>query len=461
MSRPYVVTISSEKGGVGKTTLATNLAIYLKAIAEDLPVTLLSFDNHFSVDRMFRIAKGTHPGDVADIFNGKDVSHLTQIGEFGIQFIPSSRDLSLLRQRLDSPDALARALAASSLDGVVILDTRPDLDIFTRNALFAADRVIVPVKDAPSLENCRHIYEFFDQQGLPRHAVKVLPCLIDQRIRYNGPFKNPYELMKAYAINRGYQCFDGFIAKSPKVESLNTNPEGRIYPILTHGENTEVHAQFAELARTVFRELLDSSGRRVDQIRDAEERKSDARRASFDERRRLLATECLVCGAPIVGAETIGAKGGFYVETSDGKTAGYLEGGCFADLVMQDIFGEQRQVDPGDPLYDLLRESAQRCYFVLRRAPHTRGFYQQQLSFYRFDENLLELSHKQIAFKEQEQSPLFRLASRTLLTSNNLLDDHFLLVRRVSTDFPEEILYDENYQRFLSAGTAIAGQLPV
>jgi len=47
-SYPYTITISSEKGGVGKTTLATNLAIYLKAIREDLPVTLFSFDNHFN-----------------------------------------------------------------------------------------------------------------------------------------------------------------------------------------------------------------------------------------------------------------------------------------------------------------------------------------------------------------------------------------------------------------------------
>ena len=70
MPSPYIVTISSEKGGVGKTTLATNLAIYLKALHEDLPVTLLSFDNHFSVDRMFRIGKNPGSSDVSGLFTG-------------------------------------------------------------------------------------------------------------------------------------------------------------------------------------------------------------------------------------------------------------------------------------------------------------------------------------------------------------------------------------------------------
>ncbi len=80
MSTPYIVTISSEKGGVGKTTLATNLAIYLKALHEDLPVTLLSFDNHAGyvasvLTNDFRLmpeAKFIRPEDVNDLNWGVD-----------------------------------------------------------------------------------------------------------------------------------------------------------------------------------------------------------------------------------------------------------------------------------------------------------------------------------------------------------------------------------------------------
>ncbi|MDX9708447.1 MAG: ParA family protein, partial [Trichloromonas sp.] len=223
MSRPYVLTISSEKGGVGKTTLATNLAIYLKAINEDLPVTLFSFDNHFSVDRMFRIGRAPHDGNVLKMLVEKKIDGVVEMGEYGVQFVPSSGELAELREQVTSPARLARILAESQLSGVVIIDTRPDMDIFTQNALFAADRVVVPVKDAPSLENCKHLYDFFDRHGLSRRALRILPCLVDQRIHYDGPFRDPYQLLKAYAINRGYRCLEGYIAKSPKVESLNTN----------------------------------------------------------------------------------------------------------------------------------------------------------------------------------------------------------------------------------------------
>ncbi|MBW1686958.1 MAG: P-loop NTPase, partial [Deltaproteobacteria bacterium] len=39
-----VLAITSNKGGVGKTSLATNLAIYLRALREDLLVALVGLD---------------------------------------------------------------------------------------------------------------------------------------------------------------------------------------------------------------------------------------------------------------------------------------------------------------------------------------------------------------------------------------------------------------------------------
>lgn len=466
MSAPYIVTISSEKGGVGKTTLATNLAIYLKALHEDLPVTLLSFDNHFSVDQMFRINRKSVQGDVSDLFTGASPDNLIETGEYGVQFIPSSNQLHNLRHKFDNPTALAGALARSSLDGIVIIDTRPDLDIFTQSALYAADRVIIPVKDAPSMDNCRHIYDFFNSHGLSRRPLRILPCLIDSRIHYDGPFRNPYQLLKAYAINRGYRCMEGYIAKSPKVESLNTNPEGKIYPVLTHGRHTEVHVQMTHIARQIYLSAIDTDVRRLDEYRMDMALAEEEHQSAYETRRSNLETGCLVCGKPLVEQDRIDAAG-YFAQSSDQRVSGFIEEECFNSLVFRYFYGAKRTIEAHDPIWDLFRESAQRSYFLLQRAPHTRNFYQQKLSFYRFDDDGLEVSHKTIELQEfekrllsKERSDLFPLLERTLFDDQGRLGDAFLLLRKVGSDLPEEILYDQNFATFAKIMTKVGTQLP-
>ncbi|MDZ4185380.1 MAG: ParA family protein [Desulfuromonadales bacterium] len=247
--RPFVVTIASEKGGVGKTTLATNLAVYLKALHEDLPVTIVSFDNHFSVDNMFAI--GPRRGaSMAGLLRNEDPAELVHLGEYGVQYLASERHLS---PPDDDPLRLRNLLEQSTLGGILIIDTRPVIDYFTSNALAAADLVIIPIKDRPSLVNAPAILDVFAAAGGNPEHVWLLPSLIDARLKLRHDIG-----MQAFLTfsgrERGHQVLDLCLTKSPKVESLTTGLSSRIYPVLTHARGTIVHQQFRQLADFVLAE---------------------------------------------------------------------------------------------------------------------------------------------------------------------------------------------------------------
>ena len=332
---PYVVTVSSEKGGVGKTTLAVNLAIFLKALNEDLPVSILSFDNHFTIDKMFEIKGQSCKGDVADFLQGAPGADLLQTGQYGVNYIASSRSLNDVKHSLKGTLTLARFLAASRIPGIVIIDTRPDLDILTQNALFAADRVIIPVKDLASLENCRNIFELFDKKGFDKKGLSLVPCLIDSRIKFEGPFQDQRSLLKAYAINRGYRCLDVYISKSPKVESLGTNPSGRVYPILTHARNTEVYGQFTQLSRGMIADFNATATPRSLQFGQWLASEEERGLLEFSARRRAVRSDCLLCKRPI--GDEAGGEIGYYFESSDSSAHGFLDDRCLADATLYSI----------------------------------------------------------------------------------------------------------------------------
>ncbi|MBE9486875.1 MAG: ParA family protein, partial [Chloroflexi bacterium] len=55
---PYVVVVTAPSSGVGKSTLAGNLVVYLKALNEELPVAYASFDAQANVGEMFALSSG-------------------------------------------------------------------------------------------------------------------------------------------------------------------------------------------------------------------------------------------------------------------------------------------------------------------------------------------------------------------------------------------------------------------
>jgi len=445
---PYVITISSEKGGVGKTTLATNLAIYLKAMREDLPVTILSFDNHFTIDHMFEIKGQKQNGTVHDLLLGAPAGNLVLTGQYGVGYIPSSNELGDIHERFKGPMTLTRIMAESGLAGIVIIDTRPDLNILTQNALYAADRVLIPVKDMASLENCRNIFALFDQRGIDKKTLALIPCLVDERIKFDGIFKDLKTLLRAFAVNRGYRCLDTFISKSPKVESLNTNPEGKIYPILTHARGTEVHNQFSEITRDLLRSLDAIPESRSCLYAGWLAEKETKKKESFLARLEGLAECCLICGAQL----TERPEGrGFYYETSDRAMRGFLHTDCFADMLCETLYGITGNSQAFGTARMIIAEKAGNSVSLL--FPRVvNGSY--QMDFRQFDSAGKQFFQKEFALTGFAEGELDGVNDRLFLLMNEALagyegrlrDSTWLTVHPVDSRNPEAVLNEESYR---------------
>ena len=448
---PFILTISSEKGGVGKTTLATNLAIFLKAMLEDLQVTIMSFDNHFTVDRMFEM-KGQHQkGTVFDLLTGTRGSDLLLQGQYGVHYIPSSDNLPGLYAQFKGPMALCRMVAESGISGIIILDTRPDLNIVTQNALYAADRVLIPVKDMPSLENCKHIFALFEQRGIDKKSLALIPCLIDNRIKYDGMFKDLRTLLRAFAANRGYRCTDTYISKSPKVESLNTNPDGKIYPILHHAKDTEVYQQFVELSRDILNSYQQTSEPRAYLyhcwLTEQEGRKKEA----FLARLEGILPHCVVCG--VLHDEKSEPKG-FYFETADLTSRGFFHRECFVGLLCSIL----HDVHPRSDLYKLslqvVQETALTSVALFRPSINAEsGVCRLQLQ--QLDTNGTILQEKEFSltggffdgYFEGMRERLLGLLNQSLTGIEGASRPNWLVVHPVNEHRPEQVLQESSYRK--------------
>jgi len=256
-----VLTVTSNKGGVGKTTVATNLAVFLRALREDLPILLIGLDDQEQIDRMFSLSEAPTHRDVVTSFLDGSFASAIRFGQYGVHYIPSSSNLERLKFEIRDTERLRDTLDASGWEGLVIVDTKSDLGILTRNAVAASDLVIVPVGDDPSLREAVKIFELLKAWGRPQSTACVLLSMIDRRIKYRcGDDDNALEcdvlsLLVGEIRKRDYPLFESVLSRSPKVESLATNPEGRTLNICNHARNSLVHLQMRHLAEEVLKRL--------------------------------------------------------------------------------------------------------------------------------------------------------------------------------------------------------------
>jgi chromosome partitioning protein len=142
-----VYAFANQKGGVGKTTTAINLAACLAEAGQRALVVDLDPQANATSGLGMR-ANGTSSYDLLD---GVPLADLAKPTRFENLFlVPSRPELAgaavELSQREDGERYLADALQHADGFDFVLLDCPPSLGPLTVNALAAADRVIVPVQ---------------------------------------------------------------------------------------------------------------------------------------------------------------------------------------------------------------------------------------------------------------------------------------------------------------------------
>ena len=178
-----IITVANQKGGVGKTTTAINLATALAAIG--MRVLIIDLDPQGNASTGLGIDRQARKISSYDVLTGRAGIGAAAIETAvpGLFIVPSTLDLLGVEMEIATAEdrvlRLRKALGAPLDPGFdyVLIDCPPSLNLLTLNAMAAADSVLVPLQ-------C----EFFALEGLSQllETVAQVRSSINPRLEIQG-----------------------------------------------------------------------------------------------------------------------------------------------------------------------------------------------------------------------------------------------------------------------------------
>lgn len=232
-SEARVITVTSGKGGVGKTNLSLNLAIQLQRLGKRVVV----FDADFGLANI-EIMLGARPRfNLADMmFRGKDLKDIITQGEEGISFISGGSGIQeLATMNRDQVIYLTSKLVElDNFADVIIIDTGAGISDSVLEFVMASSEVLLVVTPEPtSITDAYALLKAVNKKEAFSKNETVIKIAAN-RVKNEVEGKNLYEKMRVVAGKflgiplefAGYIPMDDLVPKSV----IRQKPFSVLYP---------------------------------------------------------------------------------------------------------------------------------------------------------------------------------------------------------------------------------------